>query len=935
MSSGEVNVPKDLAKIKPKLFFNLTKRQIICFGSGALIGVPLYLFLKDRIIPSLATVVMILTMMPFFLFAMYEKNGQPLEKLLSHFYQARFVRPKHRPYQTDNLYASMQQEIDAKKEVKEIVQGAKARRTETQKKKGKRPKLTREEKKRIAEVSAKARNDRKLPHSAQETIEYKRMCADGVCQVTDTFYSKTIQFQDINYQLAQNEDKSSIFESWCDFLNYFDSSIHMQLSCLNLTINRDAFESAIEIPKQGDEFDEIREEYAQMLRAQLAKGNNGLVKTKYITFGIEADSLKNAKSRLERIENDLLNNFKRMGVPASSLDGAQRLEVMHSMFHMNNQTAFQFDWKWLPASGLSTKDFIAPSSFDFSGSKRFTMGDKFATVSCVQILAAKMKDRLLADLLDMESNLVLSLHIQPIDQASAIKDIKRKMSDVDRMKIEEQMRAVRSGYDMDIIPSDLKTFGGSIQDLLENLQNRDERMFLLTFLVMNASGSKKQLDLDMKQARGIAQQYNCEIVSLDFQQEQGMVSCLPLGLNRIQIQRALTTSSTAIFVPFTTQELFQTVGQPLYYGINALSNNLIMADRRYLKNPNGMILGIPGSGKSFAAKREISNCFLLTLDDIAICDPESEYGPLVRMLHGQIIRISPTSKDYINPLDIDLSVGDNESQIRMKSDFVLSLMEIIAGQYGMLEPIEKGYIDKALRRLYFRYAKDPRPENMPILSDLYDELIAQNNPRSSDLAAALEIYVNGSLSVFNHRTNVDTQNRLVCFDIKELGQQLKLMGMLIVQDQVWARVTRNRALGKTTRYYIDEFHLLLNDKKTAAYSIEIWKRFRKWSGIPTGITQNAKDFLDIPGVENILENSDFIYMLSQGPEDRRILSERLGISKDQLSFVLNSPEGEGLMFFGDVILPFRDKFPKDTKLYQLMTTKPNEVHHQEEINEKA
>ncbi len=782
----------------------------------------------------------------------------------------------------------------------------------------------------LAAVSAKAKNERKLPHSAQATIPYQRMCADGICQVTDTCYSKIIQFQDINYQLAQNEDKTSIFESWCDFLNYFDSSIHVQLSCLNLTTNRDAYEYAIEIPLQDDAFNEIREEYAQMLRTQLAKGSNGLVKTKYITFSIEADSLKNAKSRLERIEIDLLNNFKRMGVPASPLDGMQRLQVMHSMFHMDSQKPFRFDWKWLPASGLSTKDFIAPSSFDFGSRRLFSMGDKYGTVSCVQILAAKLKDRVLADLLEMETNLVLSLHIQAIDQSSAIKDIKRKMTDVNSMKIEEQKRAVRSGYDMDLISSDLETYGGSIRELLENLQSRDERMFLLTFLVLQASDSKKQLNLDMKQARNIALQYNCEIIPLDFQQEKGMVSCLPLGVNQIEIQRGLTTSSTAIFVPFTTQELFQTTGEPLYYGLNALSNNLIMADRKQLKNPNGLILGTPGSGKSFAAKREITNCFLLTKDDIIICDPEDEYGPLVRRLHGQIIRISPTSKDYINPLDIDLSAGDNESQIRMKSDFVLSLMEIIAGQYGMLEPIERGYIDKALRRLYFRYAKDPKPENMPILSDLYDELMAQNNPRSSDLAAALEMYVNGSLSVFNHRTNVDIQNRLICFDIKELGQQIKLMGMLVVQDQVWARVTRNRQAGKSTRYYIDEFHLLLNDKKTAGYSIEIWKRFRKWSGIPTGITQNAKDFLDIPGIENILENSDFIYMLSQGPEDRRILSERLGISKDQLSFVLNSPEGEGLMFFGDVIIPFRDKFPKDTKLYQLMTTKPNEVNRKED-----
>ena len=614
--------------------------------------------------------------------------------------------------------------------------------------------------------------------TVQDTIPYKRMLKDGICQIEKNKFNKTIRFLDINYRLMEEADQESIFSEFSSFLNFFDSSVEVEFSYINRIGENEEIHKLIDIKENMDDFNEIRSEYRQMLLNQSSKGNNGLSKSMYLTFTIEAEDLKQAKSRLERMEMDVLNNFKQMGVKAYVLDGEERLKVIHDILNPNDKFIFSFED--LKYSGLTTKEYIVPPSFNFSKPTYFKTGEVFAEVNFLQLLASDIKDEMLSEFLTLEENMVVTFHIKAIDQMEAIKNVKRKITDLDKMKLEENKKAIRSGYDIDILPSDLVTYGSEAKSLLSELQNHDEKMFLITFLFMNMSKNKGKLDDTVFTLKSIANRHNCSLKNLNYRQEQGLVASLPLGINEVEIERGLTTSAAAIFIPFTTEELF-IKGESLYYGLNALSRNIIMADRKKLKNPNGLILGTPGSGKSFAAKREITNAFLITGDDIIIADPEAEYSPLVEALKGQVIKISPISKDYVNPLDINIDYADEDNPLSLKSDFIISLFELVAGE-KKLSAEEISVIDRCLPILYKSYFENPVPENMPILEDLYNLLQKQEEKVGKKLAVEMEIYVKGSLNVFNHRTNVDTNNRVVCYDIKELGKQLKKIGMLVVQD---------------------------------------------------------------------------------------------------------------------------------------------------------
>ena len=798
--------------------------------------------------------------------------------------------------------------------------------------------LTFSERKRLkslkTELSGNGKKKEKTD-TAQKTITFRKMFRDGICQVTSSYYTKMVEFFDINYDLLEIEDQGEILEGYSRLINYFDPSVHVELFLFNRQVNEQELTRQFDIALQGDAFDDIREEYAQMLKRQAAKGNNGIIKSKYLIFGTECRGHKEAKAKLSGIEADLIRNLQNIGTPARDLDGRERLQILHEYFNQDTMEPFCFSFQEMAESGRSVKDYIAPPGFDFRYPSRFKAGKMYGSVHYLDMIAPRFNDELLKRLLDIDDNLTVTMHMQTMDPVKAIKMLKGALTNIQKMKIEEQKKAVRSGYDMDILPTDIITYEKDTLELLDDLNTSNQKIIKMTFLITCYGRSKRALDNITQRVSGIIQQANCNLRCLQYLQEQGLMASAPIGCNDTGIERALTTKSTAILVPFCTQELFMPA-PAIYYGLNALSNNMIMADRKKLRTPNGVILGTPGSGKSFSAKREILSCFLQTQDDVIVCDPEGEYFALVDALHGQVVRLATNSKDYLNPMDIQLSHKGDKEALKLKSDFIITLCDMIAGGKDGLENDEKGIIDTCIKHMYDRYFENPVPENMPILEDLYEALLKyepgdvapemqkEAKQKAVRIANSLVLYVHGSQNYFNHRTNVDSHSRILCFDIRDLGNQLKEIGMLIVQDAVWNRVSQNRERRVATRYYCDEFHMLLKEKQTAVYSVEIWKRFRKWGGIPTALTQNVGDFLKSEEIEGILGNSDFVYLLNQNAKDQMILADKLGLSDKQLAHVTNSEPGSGLILFDNVVIPFVDKYPPESKTFAIMNTKPED-----------
>lgn len=792
-------------------------------------------------------------------------------------------------------------------------------------------KLTKQEEKQIRKRIAQLTGKKKM--TVQRTIPYLTMGKNGICQLTANTYSRTIQFGNTNYQLASDNQQEELFAAYCDILNYFDETIHFQLTFENQIANVEALKSQMKIAPVGDEFDPVREEYTKILFHQLEQGTNGRQLFKYLTFSIESDSPGNAKIKLDNIANEIIRLFKAMDVEAHIMNGEQRLASMYRSLNPFDAQPFLFDWETLRRGGYTDKDFIAPTSMVLKRSA-FEIGNVYGAVAGINIVGAEIPDRMLTDFMMEDNILAVNIHAKPYETMAAQKFVRSKLSDVQKSQVDEQKKASSSGYDINILPEQMKEYIADLQQLLADLNEKSERLFHTTLTIRYYAETPKKLKTLQDKLIRITQKNGGRLVKLDFMQEEAIGASLPLGVNKVPIDRCLTTSAIAGFMPFTTDELFISP-KATYYGLNSRTRNMIMASRLQLDNPNGIFLGIPGKGKSFSAKREIFDVFLRRPDDdIFINDPEGEYAPLVELLHGQVIKISSGSGNFINPLDIPLDPAlVNEELISDKSNFIISFCSLITGD--TLQADETSMIDKCLRNVYGRFmtSTNPSKDTMPTLADLQNELRLQSGFAMSDgvgkrVADSMEMYVTGSHKFFNHRTTVDITNRLVCFDIRDMNAQLRDLAMLIIQNEVWTRVSSNRNKDKRTWYYCDEFHLMLRERHTAKYSVEIWKRFRKWGGIPSGITQNVKDLSNSVMAESILSNSEFVYLLSQSPEDRAILADSKHLSVEQQKCITNAPPGHGLLIYGGKVIPFEDKFPQDTQMYRIMDTKPKEQEPQ-------
>lgn len=959
-----VNMTKDFSEVRKTISgLGLTKRQLVAFLLAALVGLPLFLAVKPYIGMTYAIIVMAVAAFPICFFILFKKDGLHMEVHARYWYETHFVRNTDRPYQTANLYELMQEKERIKKEVDTIVfkgktpaeiEAIKASGQMQEVKLGKHKKICvpltgkidKQTKKELEKMVRKAKFKGDIPESAQDTIPYKIPYPDGIFESADGYYTQTKAFDDITYQLLDNEPKNMLFERWCRLINYFDPDIHFQWNYGNMEIDKGEYAKEFTINKQNDAFNEVRKEYSDMLVNRFARGTNNLKKERYLTFGIHAADYKTAKLKLAKISKQIEKHLKKLGSRCRVMDGYERLELLFRIFHPATTEKLLWNFDMPVNTGLSSKDFIAPSSFSFksspelNASKYFRSGDRIGAVSHIKIFASDMEDRIISDILSIDSNVWISIHSDTIPRDKALQLAKENLTSVQAMIINEQKSAVASGYDMDLLPPELETYQEAGEKLYHDLQRKDEQLFNTTITIVQTAATRKELEDNIFELNGILAPYQCRLIRLDNRQEQGYMSSLPLGNNNIEIKRTFTTTDLAIFIPFTTKELYTTNGQ--YYGMNSLSNNVIMVNKKVLVNPNSLVFGMPGFGKTFFVKREILDVFLKTKDDQLIIDPEGEYKWLVKLLKGQTITVSLNSPVHINPMEINLNAQNEEDRdydpIAAKCNFIVSMCELILGNNAHLGKKEVAVIDDACKNVYFRFAEDPRSENMPILEDLYNELRNMKGEKQAiglDLSIALGRYVSGSLSYFNHRSNVDINSRLVCFDLKDMDANQRDLTMLIIQETIWDRVKVNRENGRFTWVDIDEFHLLLRNPLTAAYSVEIYKRFRKWGGIICGITQNIKDLFQSPQIQNILDTTNFIAMLNQSGDDAKLLAEHLDLSEEEVGYIKSGEPGKGLLWVEQTKVPFEDDFPKNTICYKVMTTKPGEQIQKKKQKKRA
>ncbi|MCM1388119.1 MAG: PrgI family protein [Bacillus sp. (in: Bacteria)] len=950
-----VNMTKDFSNVKMNIpGLRVTKRQVIAILSAACIGLPVFYIMRYKLNMNVTNAIfgIMFSGFPAAFIILYKKDGLGMEKHIKYFYETHFVRNTERPYRTDNLYDLMQEEEKLKKEVERIVFKGKTQKeieqilesgeTTEVKIDGKKivvplkGKIDPKVKKELEKAVKKAKVKGSIPESAQDTIPYKIPYEDGIFESADGYFTQTMAYEDVNYELLDNDPKNTLFERWCTLINYFEPDIHFQFNYGCMEIDKKKYTKNFELRPQEDSYNAVRKEYSDMLVDKFSKGTNNLSKERYLTYGIHAKDYKSAKIKLNKISKQIESKLKRLNSRSRLLNGYERLELIFRIFHPGTSETLLWNFDMPVKTGLSSKDFITPSSFSFksgidlNATRYFRVGERIGAVNYIQVFASDMEDRIIADMLNLNSNIWITIHADNIPRKDAINIAKNNVINIQAMIQGEQKDAVKSGYDMDLLPPELKTYKEAGDKLYNDLQRKDEKMFNAVITVVQTAATRKELENNIFELNGILAAYQCRLSRLDNRQEQGYMSSLPLGNNMIDIKRTFTTTDMAIFIPFTTKEMFSPNGQ--YYGMNTLSNNVIMVNRKRLANPNGLVFGQPGFGKTFFTKREILDVFLKTRDDRMIIDPEGEYKWLVKLLGGQVIRVALNSNIYINPMEINLTAKNEADRdydpIAAKCNFVVSMCELILGNNANLGKKEVAVIDEACKQVYYKYTNNPIPGNMPILEDLYNELRNMKGEKAAiglDLSIALSRYVSGTLSYFNHRSNVDINSRFVCFDLKEMNANQRDLTMLIIQDTIWNRVADNREAGKYTWVDIDEFHLLLRSPITAAYSVEIWKRFRKWGGIPTGITQNIKDLFRSMEIQNILDTTNFIVMLNQAGDDARLLAEHLDLSEEEEGYLKSGEPGKGLLWVEQSKVPFEDEFPRNTRCYTVMTTKPGEA----------
>ena len=772
----------------------------------------------------------------------------------------------------------------------------------------------------------------KIPKTVQDSIPYDAVYADsGIIETEPGVFSKSYLLKDINYQIAKMQEQEEMFIRFGEFLNSFDSSMRFQIVILNKNMNQEEFERKTLLKPRYDEFDYLREEYNEMLLKKMQEGRNNMLKEKLLVVSLPAPTYSEALSAFSRLDSEISLNIKKVGgAEARPQTTIERLTTLHDIYNIGNEGTFgakvkrngkeveQFSFKNMHRQGLTTKDCIGPDSMEFK-SEYMVIGDKYARVLYLRDIPPYLADNVFSEFTNLNSNMITSLNYQPVSPDKALKIVKTQMININSNMIDKQKKASKSGYSVDLVSPALQEAARDAEELMTDLTSKNQKMFLITLLIVHFADSLEALQSDTETIQATARRLSCEIRPLKLQQEIGFNSALPLANNKVEIKRTLTTESTAIFMPFVSQELQQING--MYYGLNAVSKNLLLLDRKSSKNMNGFILGTPGSGKSFSAKREMQNVLLNTDDDVIVIDPESEYGRMAELLNGKVVRVAPGSGIHINPMDMDPNYADEDDPITLKSDFLISFCETAFGDRYGLTATQRSIIDRCCRKVYEPFLNSLNEETkmydkskLPTLLDFQNLLEQQPGYEAAQLATSLEIFTRGSLNIFAHKTNVEYDNRFVVYDVRDIGSTIKSLGMLVVLDSVWNRIIENKKRGRNTWFYVDEIYLLFKTDTSANFLRELWKRARKWGGVPTGITQNVSDLLGNETARTMISNCEFIQMLNQAPLDRNDLAELLNISQTQLSYITNSNPGEGLIYNGSSILPFVDNFPKDTAM---------------------